>query len=154
MGARVNSLSSNRLYNHFPGGQCLRALAVVLVSFYFSPVAFSMPPADSSSAEQTSLPLGAQVDKLTLSVGFPTWRALDERHLLLSQKSSGDFLVTLAHTCVMLPTATTLGVSASNQTVYAGFDYITADGEQCAIQSISRLTAKEVEAITTTATQV
>jgi uncharacterized protein DUF6491 len=83
--------------------------------------------------------VGVEVNKISLPQGVGTWHALDARHLLLSQGAKDSFLLTLAKHCVALPAAQRLGVSASNNTIYAGFDYITADGQRCDIHSINRI---------------
>lgn len=88
-------------------------------------------------------PSGSAVDKINLMGGLSTWEALDEKHLVLSLGPKQNYLVTLAHSCHTLPFATHLGVSASNNTVYAGFDYITADGERCAINAINMLSKQQ-----------
>ena len=71
-----------------------------------------------------------------------SWEALDARHVVLSFSAKKNFLVTLSRDCPSLPRATNVAVSASNDTIYAGFDYITADGQRCAIQAIDRLPAE------------
>ena len=64
---------------------------------------------------------------------------LDDRHLVLSLSPKQRYLLTLDRDCLGLVFASHLGVSASNNTVYAGFDYITADGQHCTIKAIERL---------------
>ena len=92
-------------------------------------------------------PVGSAVDKINLLQGLSTWEALDERHLVLSLGSAQNYLVTLAHNCHTLPFASHLGVSASDNVVYAGFDYITADGQQCAINTINELSDAQRRAL-------
>jgi len=84
-------------------------------------------------------PTVREVDKIPLITALSTWQAIDERHVVLSLSPTQSFLLTLARDCHSLVFASRLGVSASNNTVYAGFDYITADGESCTINSIERL---------------
>ncbi len=93
-------------------------------------------------------PMGSTVDKIDLTSGLNTWEALDEKHLVLSLGSKQNYLVTLTRSCHALPFATHLGVSASNNTIYAGFDYITADGERCAINTINVLSKKQRSELT------
>jgi hypothetical protein len=92
-------------------------------------------------------PVGSAVDKINLLQGLSTWEALDERHLVLSLGAKQNYLVTLSHNCHTLPFATHLGVSASDNIVYAGFDYITADGQQCAINTINELSDEQRRAL-------
>ena len=84
-------------------------------------------------------PAARTVDKIPLINALSTWQAIDDRHLVLSLSPSQSYLLTLVRDCHSLVSASRLGVSASNNTVYAGFDYITADGESCTINSIERL---------------
>ena len=99
----------------------------------------------SALAPNTNTPttIGAPVKQIPLVSNISTWQALDNRRLVVSLDDQKNYLVTLAKQCRTLPTATQLGVSASGNAVYAGFDYITADGERCAIQSISRISHAE-----------
>ena len=73
---------------------------------------------------------------------------LDERRLVLSLSPKQNYLLTLSRDCRALPSASLLGVSASNHTVYAGFDYITADGERCGIKTINQLSTDEKRTLT------
>ena len=98
--------------------------------------------------------VGVAVEKVSLHKGMNTWHALDERRLVLSQSSADSFLLTLSKRCTALPAAHRLGVSASNNTVYAGFDYITADGERCAIHTINRLSPETAHALKEASTEV
>ena len=93
-------------------------------------------------------PPGSPVTSIEAVTNISTWQALDQRRLLLSLGQQKNYLVTLAGICHALPFATRLGVSASNNTVYAGFDYITADGERCAIKAINKLSNAEKRALT------
>ena len=84
-------------------------------------------------------PMGAPVDKIAWVSNITTWQAVDSRRLVVSLNAKENYLVTLNKDCRALPSASHLGVSASNNTVYAGFDYITADGERCQIKTINQL---------------
>jgi len=101
-----------------------------------------------SQSASAIAPIGSAVDKIDLMGGLSTWEALDEKHLVLSLESKQNYLVTLSKSCHALPFATHLGVSASNNTVYAGFDYITADGERCAINTINELSHQQRSELT------
>ena len=91
---------------------------------------------------------GSEVASIEGLSNVSTWQALDERRLLLSLGQKQNYLVTFAKICHALPYATQLGVSASNNTVYAGFDYITVDGERCSIGTINKLSRQEKQALT------
>ena len=92
-------------------------------------------------------PLGSPLNKISVLGGLNTWEALDERRVVVSTSPKKTYLLTLSHSCHSLPFANHLGVSTSNNTVYAGFDYITADGQRCAIKTINRLSKQQKRAL-------
>ncbi len=103
--------------------------------------------------------LALQADGMPTEPGFPVkkipfadrisdWRAVDKRHLVVSTSPRTSYLLTLRRDCHTLNFASRLGVSSSNNTVYAGFDYVTSDGQRCAIQRINELTKAEKKALT------
>ena len=94
-----------------------------------------------------AMPTGAPVNKIRFASQIDSWQALDARHLVLSLSASKNYLITLRKDCHSLPRAANVGVSASNDTIYAGFDYITADGQRCAIQTINKLSKAERNAL-------
>lgn len=94
-----------------------------------------------------ALTTGTPVDKISGASKIDSWEALDARHVVLSFSAEKNFLVTLKRACHSLPRASNVGVSASNDTIYAGFDYITADGQRCAIQTIDRLPAERATSL-------
>ncbi len=88
-------------------------------------------------------PTGLPVNKIPHASQIHSWHAVDKRHLILSVSSKQNYLVTLRRDCHALNFATNVGVSTSNNTIYAGFDHITADGNQCAIQKINKISKDE-----------
>ncbi len=101
-----------------------------------------------SAGSLAMTPVGSPVTSIPLISNISTWQALDERRLVLSLNPMQNYLITLSRSCHTLLKASHVGVSASNNTVYAGFDYITADGERCAIKTINRLSDDEKRALT------
>jgi len=97
---------------------------------------------------QAMPPIGVAVTEIDLVDGFSSWEALDNRRLVVSLSPEENYLLTLSHDCYSLPFASRLGVSASQNRVYAGFDYVTADGERCIINTISQLSDQQHQAIT------
>ena len=93
-----------------------------------------------------AMPTGAPVNKIRFASKIDSWHAIDARHLVLSLSASKNYLITLRQDCHSLPRASQVGVSASNDTIYAGFDYITADGQRCAIQAINKVSSEVVKA--------
>ncbi len=90
---------------------------------------------------------GLPVKKIPFASEIDAWQALDKRRLIVSTSPSKNYLVTLRQECHALRFSSRLGISSSNNTVYAGFDYITADGERCAIQRINRISSAEKRAL-------
>lgn len=84
---------------------------------------------------------GVRVDSISAVSSGSTWEVLDYQHVVVTLNTQQRYLLTLTHMCPKLAVTAKLGISASGDTVYAGFDYITADGERCLIKGISRLQA-------------
>ena len=106
------------------------------------PITFALVAAlglSAASGWSMSTTPGKPVKKIQRASDIVNWQALDRRHLIVTLNSNRDYLLTLRNTCVNLHSAARLGVSSSNNTIYAGFDYITADGQRCSIQQINRL---------------
>lgn len=92
------------------------------------------------TAQTWALPQkGVQVDSISAVSADSTWEALDNQHVLVTLGQSNRYLLTLTNMCPALTVAAKLGVSTSGDKVYAGFDYVTADGTRCLIKGIQRL---------------
>jgi hypothetical protein len=65
------------------------------------------------------------------------WEHLDDRHVVLHLGPQDQYLVTLKSRCLGLNWARNVGVTMSNNTIWAGFDAITADGNHCKIERIN-----------------
>jgi hypothetical protein len=89
---------------------------------------------------------GLPVKKISFANQIDNWEVIDQTRLLVSLSANRNFLLTLTRACHRLNNTTQVGVSASNNTIYAGFDYVTAAGQRCSIQSISKLSKAEVKA--------
>ena len=103
------------------------AFAFFLVTIWLTPTASAIPLH------------GVHVDSISAVSADSTWEVLDYQHVVVSLEPGQRYLLTLTHMCPKLAVAAKLGISASGDTVYAGFDYITADGERCLIKDISKL---------------
>lgn len=90
---------------------------------------------------------GLPVKKIPYANQIDGWHALDKRRLIVSTSPAKNYLVTLRASCHALRLGSKLGISSSNNTVYAGFDYITADGQRCAIQRINKISKAEKRAL-------
>ncbi len=78
----------------------------------------------------TSVPSVSQIE---------SWIAEDNYHVLLQVAAYGTYRLTLPGGCHNLRWAQQLSISGSQNRAWAGFDYLTADGQQCSIGSIERL---------------
>lgn len=67
------------------------------------------------------------------------WRHIDDQHVVVDVAAQGSYLLTLADQCLGLSWAPAVAVTMSNNTIWAGFDAVTANGMQCAIRSIDRI---------------
>ena len=76
-----------------------------------------------------------------------TYLTLDSRHLMVSLEHEQSYLITLQSACVQLGTARHIGVTMSGNTIWAGFDSVTADGSHCAIHTIEKVSSKQAEAL-------
>ena len=65
------------------------------------------------------------------------WEQVDDQHVLLRLSPQDQYLVTLRSPCLGLNWARNVGVTMSNNTIWAGFDAITVDGNQCEIERIN-----------------
>jgi len=104
-----------------------------------SAIAFAIAPL-LLAANAAALPdSGVRVNSISAVSSGSTWEVLDYQHVVVTLDTQQRYLLTLNHMCPKLAVAAKLGISTSGDAVYAGFDYITADGERCLIKGISRL---------------
>ncbi|NKB99211.1 MAG: hypothetical protein GKR90_12060 [Pseudomonadales bacterium] len=82
---------------------------------------------------------GIPVKKILHASQIDTWLVLDNSRLIVSRPAAKNYLVTLRRECHELGFAHSVGLSSSNNTVYAGFDYVTVGAQRCAIQSINQI---------------
>lgn len=82
---------------------------------------------------------GVEVDRIFVAEEIRSWRAVDAQHVQLNIGPHERYLVAFGQACHSLPFAERIGVSSSNDFVYAGFDYITAGSQRCKIKSIVTL---------------
>ena len=102
--------------------------------------AFTLALANTAAA----LPPGEAVTNIPRADQIINWRALDNQRVIVDLKSQNTYLLTLKHQCFGLSWAQNVSVTMSNNTIWAGFDAIKADGLQCPIDSISRVGRKDI----------
>ena len=66
------------------------------------------------------------------------WEPVDSRHVVIRVNSQERYLLTLREVCPGLSYARNVGVTMSDNTIWAGFDAITTDAVQCEIKRIDR----------------
>ena len=108
-------------------------------------VALTVAAAGSSNALEETERLVQQIPMADL---IADWQTIDDHHLLVTSAAGQDYVLTLRDGCFALRFAEHIGVSTSNNTIYAGFDYVTVDGHQCPIQTIHAVSRERVEDLT------
>ena len=82
-----------------------------------------------------------QADRIT------DWTTVDGQRVMVNN-AQNSYLLTLKHQCHGLAWAQNVTVSMSNNTIWAGFDAIQADGLQCPIDRIWRLGSGDTRLLT------
>lgn len=114
----------------------LTAAALLTVALS-APFAGALPPADQ--APDVLLKAGEPVSSIPSASAVQAFRAIDDAHVMLTTEGDRQYLLTLNRACVGLRWARHVGVTASDNTIWAGFDALTADGEACPIREIHLL---------------
>lgn len=109
-------------------------IALLLVTGLMSAGAMAIPPELSGEA----------VRSIDAENGIAGWSTLDNQHVLLNLDAQDSYLLTLKHQCHGLAWAQNVTVTMSNNTIWAGFDAIQADGLACPIDSIEKINPKDL----------
>jgi len=112
-----------------------RQLLCIATGLTLAGSAAALPPAPATGEPVTSIP---HADKIR------DWSALDNQRVLVSVNATDTYLLTLKQQCHGLGWAQNVTVSMSNNTIWAGFDAIRADGLQCPIETISKVSPAEL----------
>ncbi len=99
--------------------------------------AAALPPAEADPV--ALMAAGQPVSSIPAAGRVTDFQTLDDAHVVLSTGAETRYLLTLGQDCVGLRWARHVGVTASDDTIWAGFDALTADGEACPIQAIHRV---------------
>ena len=93
--------------------------------------------------------MGTPVASMPNASAIQDWSAEDSFHMLvqIAQASASQvgashidvYRLTFTEACYNLRWASSVGLSGSQDQVWAGFDYLTADGQRCSIGAIDRL---------------
>ena len=88
--------------------------------------------------------VGEAVNNIPSAHQIQAFEALDTMHVLVSV-ADADYILTLKVACHQLSFAANVAVSMADNTIWADFDYVTADGWQCPIDSIRKITPQELQ---------
>ena len=91
---------------------------------------------------------GVPVKKIPFASQISDWTVIDKSTLIVSRSAAKTYLVNLRRECYQLGFSDKVGFSSSNNTIYAGFDYVTAGTQRCAIQSINQLSPADYKLLT------
>ena len=91
---------------------------------------------------------GVPVNKIPFASQIHQWSVVDNATLIVTGGAANSYLVNLRGACHQLGFSDKVGFSSSNNTIYAGFDYVTAGTQRCAIQSINRISPAERKTLT------
>lgn len=130
------SLAATAGPEHAPARYRLAALAAAFICAAMP--AAALPPAEADPV--ALMAAGQPVSSIPAAGGVTEFQTLDDAHVVLSTGAETHYLLTLGQDCVGLRWARHVGVTASDDTIWAGFDALTADGEACPIQAIHRVT--------------
>ncbi len=123
----------------------------IVTSLMFASLAYALPSAALPPADNSSelLNIGANLGETVLSISkanrISDWEQIDAQHVVLSLSPDERYLLTLKRQCGGLSWAQNIGVTMSNNTIWAEFDAVTTDGLQCPIERINRVTFKQVD---------
>jgi len=105
-----------------------RLMAILMGMAIAAPV-FAMPPEINGEIVR-SIPDANEISG---------WSHIDNQRVLVSLDAQSSYLLTLKHQCHGLAWAQNVTVTMSNNTIWAGFDSIKADGLACPIERIQKV---------------
>lgn len=111
-----------------------RDLGATLLLLCASSTGFALPPES----------LGESVRSIPDAQRISDWATIDNQRVVISVNAKDTYLLTLKQQCHGLGWAQNVTVTMSNNTIWAGFDEIKADGLQCPIDRISRMSSKDL----------
>ena len=116
-------------------------------SLMFVSLAYTVPAAALTHPEAPAKApsLGETVRSISSANLISGWEHIDAQHVVLSLSSDERYLLTLKRQCGGLSWAQHIGVTMSNNTIWAEFDSVTTDGLQCPIKQINRVTIEQLK---------
>ena len=82
---------------------------------------------------------GESVRNIEAANGISGWEHIDNQRVLVNVDEKSSYLLTLKHQCHGLAWAQNVTVTMSDNTIWAGFDSIRADGLACPIHRIEKI---------------
>ena len=113
------------------------AYRLLLIGAFATGPAVALPP--SVNDPHALMRSGEPVTSIPAASSIEDFHALDNEHVMVSLASKQQYLMTLNRQCLGLRWARHIGVTTSDNTIWAGFDRLTADGQSCEIREIHRL---------------
>lgn len=89
---------------------------------------------------------GTPVSSIPTADTVEDFKPLDDEHVMLSTRDK-HYVLTLNRECFGLRWARHVGVTASDNTIWAGFDALTADGQACNIRTIHLVPAAREDSL-------
>ncbi|MBV1906694.1 MAG: hypothetical protein KUG75_11495 [Pseudomonadales bacterium] len=93
------------------------------------------------------LDTGTNIDRIHSAHSLNTFSSLDRQYLLLTEGSKRIYLLNLGKSCYSLDWADKINISQSNDTIHAGFDYVSINGARCEIDAIRTISNNEFKSI-------
>jgi hypothetical protein len=115
------------------GQQTLIRFGVGVLGCLVAASAASLPPAQGTAELMRA---GERVNSIPTAAGIAAFEPLDDEHVMLSLADNQHYLLTLNRECFGLRWARHVGVTVSDNAIWAGFDALTADGAACSIREI------------------
>jgi len=100
--------------------------------------ASNIAPATRVHPDQVRL-RGTEVESIRGIETLSDWHTIDNQRLTLRVNHSKEYLLTLRAPCHRLRGAELVGVSMTNQEIWADYDHVAADGYECRIDTITQL---------------
>ena len=110
------------------------ATVSLIVALLQGSIALAMPPEEIN---------GEPVQSIEGADGIRGWSHIDNQRVLVELDQQSTYLLTLKHQCHGLAWAQNVTVTMTNNTIWAGFDAIQADGLACPISRIEKVDPKE-----------
>jgi hypothetical protein len=112
-------------------------------------LSFANPGLENPLDSRLLAQMGTPVASMPNASAIQDWTAEDSFHMVvqIAQASASQvgtahvdvYRFTFTEACYNLRWASSVGLSGSQDQVWAGFDYLTADGQRCSIGAIDRL---------------